>query len=508
MSTGDFEVNIAGSTGWNGTCFPLPVYNAENDGAQIAAIPASDSAKPIPFAILAYNGGDRVKVGLAVDSSGGVTAWEGGQLGKTGWVDKERIFVNLPDVIPSIAYNLTNSGGSIFQAAEGKSIPDVTGKSFYPNARQFSSRLSRYEYVVPCMFTLAERLARVQQSAMSNGETLVIYETFRPAGVQSAVRDSFAALWDSDSGVSTDMDKAIAMGYAREQGWFIANGASNHQAGLAVDMSLAKGDPAELHEYTLDGSTYRKYEEWMEYEMPTRMHELSSGAIRYQTPASSYTMPGDLENWTERFAASEGAKRLQSYCTAAGLIPLASEWWHFNDPNAEKIMAKGSYSGQEAVNTKGSYTIDRAYSTTPYTALTELSGSSFRRVPANASSAYSNGGTVRLLPHTDDGSGYPASDPGKRLRSGYPIYHHHCGKRGDSDLQVIGKTDWERSHDGTNSTAGAADTPHSRHETGNGPRTVHWPPPAGGRLLPGVHRQRGAAHQLHRPESLLHPEDR
>ena len=160
-----------------------------------------------------------------------------------------------------------------------------------------------------------------QQSAMSNGETLVIYETFRPAVVQSAVRDNFAALWDSDSGVSAGMDKAIAMGYAREQGWFIAKGTSNHQAGLAVDMSLAKGDPAELHEYTLDGSTYRKYEEWTEYEMPTRMHELSSGAIRYQTPASSYTMPGDLENWTERFAASEGAKRLQSYCTAAGLSP-------------------------------------------------------------------------------------------------------------------------------------------------------------------------------------------
>ena len=108
--------------------------------------------------------------------------------------------------------------------------------------------------------------------------------------------------------------------------------------------------------------------------MPTRMHELSSAAIRFQNPVSSYTMPGKLDNWTERFAASEGAKRLQGYCTAAGLIPLASEWWHFNDPNLAKIMAKGSYSGQESVNTKGGYTIDRAYSTIPYKALTELTG--------------------------------------------------------------------------------------------------------------------------------------
>ena len=401
--TGDFEVNIAGATGWNGTCLPLPVYSAESGGTQIAAVPASDGAKPIPFAILTYDGGDRVKVGLAVDSSGGVTAWEGGQLGKTGWVDKERIFINLPDILPSIAYNLTNSGGSVFQAADGKGIPNVTGEAFYPNARQFSSRLGRYEYVVPCMFTLAERLAKVQKSAMSNGETLVIYETFRPAGVQSAVRDGFASLWDSDSAVSGDMDKAIAMGYTRDQGWFIAKGTSNHQAGLAVDMSLAKGDPAELHEYTLDGSTYRKYEDWTEYEMPTRMHELSSAAIRYQKPVSSYTMPGDLENWTERFAASEGAKRLQSYCTTAGLIPLASEWWHFNDPNLAKIMARGSYSGQEAVNTKGGYTIDRAYSTVPYQTLTELAGSGIRRAPAKANSSSPTGGTGGLNPGSPGG---------------------------------------------------------------------------------------------------------
>ena len=401
--TGDFEVNIAGATGWNGTCLPLPVYNAESGGSQVASVPASDNAKPIPFAVLAYNGGDRVKVGLAVDSVGNVTAWEGGQLGKTGWVDKERIFINLPDVVPSIAYNLTNSGGSIFQAADGKDIPNVTGKQFYPNARQFSSRLSRYEYVVPCMFSLAERLAKVQQSAMSNGETLVIYETFRPAGVQDAVRDGFASLWDSDSGVSADMDKSIAMGYARNQGWFIAKGTSNHQAGLAVDMSLAKGDSAELHEYTLDGAAYRKYEDWTEYEMPTRMHELSSAAIRFQKPVSSYTMPGELDNWTERFAASEGAKRLQGYCTAAGLIPLASEWWHFNDPNMAKIMAKGSYSGQEAVNTKGGYTIDRAYSTIPYQTLTELSGGNIRRAPAKANSASSTGGTGGLNPGSPGG---------------------------------------------------------------------------------------------------------
>ena len=33
-------------------------------------------------------------------------------------------------------------------------------------------------------------------------------------------------------------------------------------------------------------------------------------------------------------AASEPARGLQRYCTGAGLTPLASEWWHFNDLEA------------------------------------------------------------------------------------------------------------------------------------------------------------------------------
>jgi len=47
--TGDFEVNIAGATGWNGTCLPLPVYSTENSGAQAASVPASDSAQAHPL---------------------------------------------------------------------------------------------------------------------------------------------------------------------------------------------------------------------------------------------------------------------------------------------------------------------------------------------------------------------------------------------------------------------------------------------------------------------------
>ncbi len=407
-ATGDFEVNIAGSTGWNGTSLPLPVYDFETDGAEIVTVPASDESGPVPFVILEDNGGDRVKIGLVSGDDGSVVPWTGGSVDGTGWVDKKYIFVNLPDVLPSIVYNLTNASGSIFTAADGQEIPDVTGKAFYPEARHFNARLDRREYIVPCMYTLAERLAKVQKAAMSNGETLVIYEAFRPAAVQSAVRDGLSALMSSSGAVSADMKQAEALGYG--QSWFIASGTSNHQAGLAVDMTLAKGDPDELYGYTLDGVFYQKYETWTEYEMPSRMHELSSAAIRFNAPASSTSMPQNLENWTESFAAFEGARRLQKYCTDAGLIPLASEWWHFNDPNVAEIMAKGKYSKSVSVNTAGNYTFDSAPSVSPSQALSQLSSRPMKVSAAAPQSDSPTGGGGGLNPGSPGGQSPSRND--------------------------------------------------------------------------------------------------
>ena len=399
-ATGDFEVNVAGATGWNGTGLPLPVYDSESDGVEIATVPASDGATPIPFVILEDSGGDRVKIGLVSNDSGKAIPWTGGSVDKTGWVDKKYIFVNLPDVLPSIVYNLTNTSGSIFTAADGTEIPGVTGSQLYAG-KQFNLRLDRKEYIVPCMYSLAQRLAKVQKAAMASGDTLVIYEAFRPAAAQSAVRDGLSSLIGSNAAVSADMKNASAMGYG--QNWFIAGGTSNHQAGLAVDMTLAKGDPDELYGYSLDGTVYRKYEAWTEYDMPSAMHELSSGAIRFRKPASSTAMPTDLEDWAENFAASEGAKRLQKYCTDAGLIPLSSEWWHFNDPNMAEIMAKGMHSKSVPINTAGNYTFEAAPSVTPSSALKQFTSRPNKVHAAVPASNGPTGGTGGLNPGSPGG---------------------------------------------------------------------------------------------------------
>ena len=173
---GSFELTPAGTTAWNGGEEPMIVYSSQTGTAQEAEIPAGES-----FALLEDSGGDRLTIGY---SEGG---WTGSTLEDTGWVDKADILVNLPDLLPSIAYIRMNA------------------------ETQFNSRLTRFEYVIPCPYGEAERLARLQAEAMDSGETLVVR-----------------------------MD------------------------GQTVTISRAVGDPASLEEYSLDGETYQKYGKWTE----------------------------------------------------------------------------------------------------------------------------------------------------------------------------------------------------------------------------------------------------
>ncbi len=187
--TGNFELNIAGTTAWNGGDQPMAVYRTENGSTQAATIPTSTA-----FALLEDNGGDRLKIGY---QDGG---WTGSDLDGTGWVDKESVLVNLPDVIPSITYE--SDGGKLF-----------------------NSRLTRFEYVVPGTYAQAEQLAQLQQETMSSGETLVIQRT-----------------------------------------------------GQTASISRAKGDPAQLHSYSLDGASYQKYDAWTE--------SVDAGVFGYELPYS------------------------------------------------------------------------------------------------------------------------------------------------------------------------------------------------------------------------------
>ena len=187
--TGSFELNVAGTTAWNGSDQPMAVYRTKNGNTQVTTIPTA-----VPFALLEDNGGDSLKIGY---QDGG---WTGSDLDGTGWANKDSVLVNLPDVIPSIAYE-----------SDGNKL--------------FNSRLTRFEYVVPGTYAQAEQLAQLQQEAMSSGETLVVQRT-----------------------------------------------------GQTVSIIRAKGDPAQLHSYSLDGVSYQKYDAWTE--------PVDAGMFGYELPYS------------------------------------------------------------------------------------------------------------------------------------------------------------------------------------------------------------------------------
>jgi hypothetical protein len=90
--------------------------------------------------------------------------------------------------------------------------------------------------------------------------------------------------------------------------------------------------------------------------MQTDMHELSVKAAVF----SSNVHARSTTAWigapvSER--ATHGTILLQKYCTEAGLTPLASEWWHFNDLENTAWAIE--------IDNTGEYFIEKTYSRAP-----------------------------------------------------------------------------------------------------------------------------------------------
>ena len=241
----------------------------------------------------------------------------------TGWLEHKYCLVNLPDVIPSIIYDATNSYSSHFRSC-GKVIPEVTGEAFYPS-KTYNERLGKMEFMMPVLYSMAFKLCEAQQSALAEGNSLILYEGYRPHEVQTKVLSSLSAMTRTDPEV-----KEAVTGSPWRISWFISGGYSNHQRGYAVDMGLAK--VSETKEYATGGLRYVRVWNYERYEMPTPIHELSRAAATFTAPvAINSTTAWKSAEMTQDMASNEPALGLQRYCTDAELTPLASEWWHFND---------------------------------------------------------------------------------------------------------------------------------------------------------------------------------
>ena len=265
-----------------------------------------------------------------------------------GYVKHRDCFINLPDVIPSIIYNITNSKSSQM-VSSNTDIPNVTNEKLY-DVYKYSSRFMEDEYVVPVLYSMAKKIAMAQQYARLENNTLVIYEAFRPYEVQRRVVNNLYNLANTNSDVKKGITSA-----PWSMTWFIATGVSNHQRGCAIDVSLGK--ILETTDKYVGDYVYNDITEYQEYTMYSKMHELSIASVLFKYPVDSIYKE-DLINVPLRDYVNKEVKLLESYCYKAELAPLASEWWHFNDLDSLR-NAKSD----------GKYYIEGNFSIVPYKGL-------------------------------------------------------------------------------------------------------------------------------------------
>lgn len=344
----DLELPVAGATGYAPVELFLWHDLPESNACKVTSSPTKDTAA---VSAVLYPGTAFMIIRESGDWWLVRTENRGSTGGRTGWVEHRYCFINLPDVIPSMVYNDTNSDSSVFMASYTE-IPKITGKPLYnQSALKENVRLGRQEYMMPVLYAMAKKVCRAQQNALDAGNTIVLYEGYRPYATQMAVvngvRGLAAANPKVQAGISTS-PWSIS--------WFIATGVSNHQQGYAMDISLAK--VYKSHIETIDGYEFVQVDEYQEYFMPTPIHELSMLACTYTGPVNMLSDTAwQSATMSSAMAKNEPAKAMQGYCTLAGLSPLASEWWHFNDLAA--------YGQIRAYPSKGNYKITQCLSVVP-----------------------------------------------------------------------------------------------------------------------------------------------
>ena len=320
---GDFELPLDGAMGI--AVSKLDIHDAS--GETIGTMAAGTE-----FTILAESESD-LRVELSDDKSGieFITSIDDDIV----YIDKDFVMVNLPDVIPSIIYDNTNSYSSLL-SSKGYSIDGLTGTALY-NSKYYNERLGEDQYVLPVLYSTAKKLKNIQEQMLADGNSLKIYEAYRPFETQQTIISCLTKAMETNEEIN-----ATITGAPWGKSWFIALKRSNHQRGCAIDTTMVKVTGTEQKKAGV--YTYTKVTSYEEYEMPTQIHDMSADSIALTNPVESM----DREAWKTDPVAStmtEAAIQLQNYMTANEMYPLASEWWHFNDIDSRENSDDNSGAG-------------------------------------------------------------------------------------------------------------------------------------------------------------------
>jgi len=192
---------------------------------------------------------------------------------------------NLPDILqPEMQYLIHNAVGSQFHVRE-YDLDGISGEILYPGVMQDDN-----SFYVPLLYDVAMKLYDAEEIALSKGYTLKVYDAYRPYVVTTDIYKKMSEIVAVNKDINNAMTNRVGNA-SYDKSWFLASGRSNHNFGVAVDITIADLETGE------------------ELEMQTKMVDLSNASATCNN--------------------NENANTLRDIMIEAGFGTLVSEWWHF-----------------------------------------------------------------------------------------------------------------------------------------------------------------------------------
>ena len=229
-----------------------------------------------------------------------------------GYIDSNYCLINLPELLGELCnYTIANSYDSLYMAHEYE-IPTATGKVIVGYEKV---KLKDGSQLVPLLYPVAQRLGKAAMVAISQGYKLNIYDAFRPQEATIALYDQAQNLANTPIPKYTytgviwdDLPSSQGLTYGQlmtdfgryTMNYFLAAGKSQHNRGIAIDLTLTDLVTGE------------------DLKMQTSMHDLSW--------------------YSELSRNNRNSNTLASIMQSVGFSGLASEWWHFNDLEAQSLL--------------------------------------------------------------------------------------------------------------------------------------------------------------------------
>ena len=289
---GNFDVTLYGATAW------------------VAKYSANDPYLCLNSEPHVQNTCNKLSPGTKVKITGNVTNGyfpvKVVSTGATGYIWAESTFVNLPDLMPSMKYDI-NAASSSYFVSGGYNIPNVTNVKLYKFSKTYNVKIGRKEYYAPLAYPVAIYLQKALINARNQGYNFVIYDTYRPTPVEEYVYNNYMTLYNNNANVRAAINRN---GY--NLSWFMTSGYSKHSQGIAIDMGLTNSSGTVLAAQTkygvLDESSTIDHNNANANKLRSIMLSVKDSSIMTNSASGCTTY----------------------HSTNDVFYSLKSEWWHFD----------------------------------------------------------------------------------------------------------------------------------------------------------------------------------